>query len=273
MLGRIGRQLRTQAGALRHYINWRFVKDAHESVYFYTFHKCASSLFGSYVLRNIEGLRQVDYASRIYKGRTVVNPVFESRGFIYGPLRLSLKPESPEYIGLVSLVDSPEFVCDRIAIFLLRDPRDILVSAYYSFGFTHTFSPNREIRELQQRIRREIQEQTVDEYVLDSADRFLGGFEVLHELSQACSRSVVLRYEDMIDDWERFVAGLTRYVDIREPVLREIHARSRPRVTEDLRSHRRSGMPGGFREKLAQDTIASLNRKFATVLARYQYEP
>ncbi len=43
--------------------------NSYESVYFYTFHKCASSLFSNYVLRNIKGLVHVDYAVQISSGK------------------------------------------------------------------------------------------------------------------------------------------------------------------------------------------------------------
>jgi hypothetical protein len=39
-----------------------------ESVFFYTFHKCASSLFARFVLPNVRGLRHENYAARIFRG-------------------------------------------------------------------------------------------------------------------------------------------------------------------------------------------------------------
>ena len=44
--------------------------DSRESVYFYTFHKCASTLFSKDFLPNTEGLHHLDYARLIYRGKT-----------------------------------------------------------------------------------------------------------------------------------------------------------------------------------------------------------
>ena len=83
------------------YISPRVRKDSYESVYFYTFAKCASTLFSSYVLKNIEGLRHVDYANQIYHGRDLKRVVFEEKGFIYGPIRIFYRPAAPVYKKLV----------------------------------------------------------------------------------------------------------------------------------------------------------------------------
>ena len=82
---------------LLNYPKWLLNKDKYESVFFYTFHKCASSLFSGYVLRNIEGLRNIDYASRLYQGREPKSIKFEKYGYIYGPIRLSANPSSIVY--------------------------------------------------------------------------------------------------------------------------------------------------------------------------------
>jgi len=63
-------------------------------VYFYTPHKCASGLFSDYLLKNVKGLRLVDYSDHFYNGVPVDDPTFEERGFVYGPIRLSTGPPS-----------------------------------------------------------------------------------------------------------------------------------------------------------------------------------
>jgi hypothetical protein len=219
----------------------------------------------------VEGLRQIDYAYKIYVGKMNGNPVFKDRGYIYGPMRLSLRQTSPEYTGLVKAVSDTEFIKDRIAIFLIRDPRDILVSAYYSFGYTHGFSPVKEIQAMQLEIRKQIQNTSIDQYCLQSAPRINSAFETLNNLSHACNRSIVLKYEDMINNWDLFSAGLTRYIDIRKDVLARIYEQSRPKKNTDTTSHRRDGKPGGFRGQLQKETIDSLNETFKNVLETHQY--
>lgn len=254
------------------YLKWRHGKNSHESVYFYTFHKCASSLFSGYALKNIEGLRHVDYAKQIYSSGGADDLTFDKSGFVYGPLRLSIAPVLPAQKRLLSLVSDSDFIRSKIAIFLIRDPRDILVSAYYSFGYTHGVSPVKEIREKQEQTRNEIQSKTVDGYALDTVHTILHHFETADRLRKACPRSVVLKYEDMIGNWDCFANGLTQYMDMNQAVLTQIYERSRPREKEDLSSHRRSGLVAGFRGKLKEETIESLNWSLKDVLQQFQYD-
>jgi hypothetical protein len=254
------------------YLSWYFSRKSHESVYFYTFHKCASILFGSYILKNIDGLRHVNHASRIYSGRSYKKLKLEAKGYAYGPIRLSADPMSPVYKKLVVPATQPEFMGDKIVIFFVRDLRDILVSAYYSFGYSHAFSPVEKIRQLQEATRSEIQAESLDEDALRSANKVRQNFETLSQLDSVCERSIVLKYEDMIGNFEHFIAQLSKYIALSQGVVQTIFERSRPKESEDISSHRRSGQPGGFRGKLQQETLDSLNRELENVLEKYQYE-
>jgi hypothetical protein len=271
MIQGIARRLRQRAADLRKYVVWRCGKRFHESVYFYTFHRCASTLFGGYVLRNIAGLRHVDYADRIYGGASIDRPSFIRNGFIYGPIRLSADRLSPVYAKLVGPCSDSEFVRDKIAIFLVRDPRDLLVSTYYSFGYTHGLSPVAEIRQRQEQERREIQRMTVDEYALCSAPGMRDHFETADRLSNASKRSVILKYEDMISNWNAFAKGLTTCLEIGPAVLTEIYEKSRPREKPEAGAHRRCGKPEGFRDALQMSTVIALNGTLGTILERFQY--
>lgn len=242
------------------------------SVFFYTLHKCASTLFASYVLKNARGLRRVNYAGQFFRGKNRGDFTFSDYGNVYGPLRVSSDWVGELYEKLTARVTSPDFVRDKISVFLVRDPRDIIVSWYYSIAFSHGISPSPEIAQLQHRMRDETQAEGLDGFALRWSDRMLGYFETIDRLAAASQHSVVLRYEDMIDDWENFVAGLTRYLEFDEEVLQQIYERSRPVAKEDNAAHRRSGKAGGYKDKLAASTIAQLNTKFAPMLRRFDYE-
>ena len=97
------------------YLKWIYRANSHESVYFYTFHKCASSLFSNYVLRNIVGLRHIDYANAIYRGRKIGQIKFKEKGYIYGPIRLS--SDTKIYNMLVKPTSDIYFIKDKVAIF------------------------------------------------------------------------------------------------------------------------------------------------------------
>lgn len=242
------------------------------SVFFYTLHKCASTLFASYVLKNARGLRRVNYAGQFFRGKNQGDFTFSDYGHVYGPLRVSSDWVGELYQKLTVRVTSPDFVRDKIAVFLVRDPRDIIVSWYYSIAFSHGISPSPEIAELQYRMRSETEAEGLDTFALRWSDRILGYFQIIDRLAAASQHSVVLRYEDMIDNWENFAAGLTRYLEFDNEVIQQIYERSRPVAKEDNAAHRRSGKAGGYKSKLAASTIAQLDRKFAPMLRRFDYE-
>jgi hypothetical protein len=215
----------------------------------------------------------MDYADRIYNGYPVECVTFEENGFIYGPIRLSTGSPSAIYSRFVEPASRIDFICDKIAIFLIRDPRDILVSSYYSFGYTHEFSTVKEIEEQQRQTRELIRDKTVDAFALEAANATLNHFHAIDRLAHACGRGIILKYEDMIYNWEKFSSGLTTYLDIGRRTLRHTYKLCRPLENESDTGHRRSGKPGAYKRKLLTSTVDALNIVFAPVLTRFHYEP
>lgn len=241
-----------------------------ESVFFFTLHKCASTLFSEFALKRFIGLRHSNPAQQIYRGRRMTTG-FERFGRVFGPIRLSVMSESPEARLFVNVVATEEFIRDRKALFLIRDPRDILVSAYHSFGFTHGYSRNPDLRRLQEERRARIQSMSIDEYAISAAPDMLSAFGAVSRLQDACSRSAVLTYEDMIGDWDRFSAALSGIVAMRAADLEELRRRTRPRSSIDPSSHRRSGATGQFRAALRPETAMKIGETLAPVLVRFGY--
>ena len=271
-----------------------------ESVFFYTFHKCASSLFAGFVLPRVDGLTSVNYAAQIFRGEIDESSareriMFHPSGQLYGPLRLSANPSSRARALLIDHCATEDFVRERIAVFLVRDPRDILVSAYYSFGFTHPWSPDPVIRAQQEIRRAAISAQTIDEYACANAPLLAQQFALAGRLRHACSRSVLLRYEDMIHDWPVFeealqrhlrlapsafrggtrirqwLRALQRHLRLAPSALMEMRARITPRQTEDTSAHQRSGATGSHARKLTPETVQVLDGIFEGALSDLGY--
>ena len=142
---------------------------------------------------------------------------------------------------------------------------------YYSFGYTHKLSPDKEIKKGQEEKRKKIQHISIDKYVQDFSDFMLNSMKKIKVLNEACDKSVLLKYEDMIYNWEVFSRDITLYLNINKKCLDYIYQKSRPKEKEDLLSHRRSGKPGGFSDKLSDESIELLNYKFKEVLEFYEY--
>lgn len=264
-------------GDYQHAISNKRIPKNHrpKSVYFFTFHKCASTLFGSIVLKRVIGLNNVNYADQIYAGKAQASCpfTFQEKGCIYGPLRVTRKSENdPMEDLLIGPIIQPDFLSSKRAVFLIRDPRAILTSEYYSFGFSHSLSNQIEIRTRQETTRRNIQKMTVDEYTLSRCSKLIEAFQRLDFAYQHCQERILLRYEDLVDDFDTFIERFCSFVPLRQPTIDVMYRESRPKKSEDIQSHKRSGLPSGFRRKLLPETIEALNQQLAPILERYRYE-
>ena len=135
------------------------------SVFFFTTHKCAS-VFIPRILHSVQNnssrlLNYRDYAKELWSlsDRIDLSDGYESflqshysllykmRGFLYGPQRKPLV-----FNGINAFKK----------IFFLRDPRDVIVSSYYSFGGSHSLPLN-----ASERFRINLQKQSIGELDID----------------------------------------------------------------------------------------------------------
>jgi len=143
-------------------------------------------------------------------------------------------------------------------IFHLRDPRDILVSEYFSFGWIHTTQGT----PLDQR-RQEIQEMGVDEYVitqsaqstwpLDQKYASLVGYDFDPELE------TVVKYEQMVTEFPKWCSQVVAAFGVRFPKMLTARLawryRNEFKTSGETMQHKRRITPGDFRDKLKPDSI------------------
>jgi hypothetical protein len=155
--------------------------DKPPSVLFFTTHKCASTFIPpllTTITRN-SNYEFKDYAQAIWNlgdkldiGQDQENflssflenaadRLFFRRGEIYAPLRVPVDFSERKNLK---------------HIFFLRDPRDVMVSAYYSFGLTHSLPKNSKLRKRHQLRKQRILEQGIDDYVISDANYFLNRY-------------------------------------------------------------------------------------------------
>ena len=158
-------------------------------------------------------------------------------------------------------------------IFHVRDPRDILVSEYFSLGWIHPEGQN-----LSQR-RNEIQQMSVDQYVLQiletSSWPLHKKYDPLMKLDLKNPDFTLVRYEDMVLDFPRWVEATIAPFEFRNPkrmISRYVKKfASQFDVSTESMSHRRKVTPGDHKEKLKPETIEALNERFSDVLDRFGY--
>lgn len=240
-----------------------------ESLFFFTFHKCASVFISRCVLQRARGVRHIDHAARMFAGEKVTLGEFDRIGHLYGPLRLSAEGDVLEQLVAPALAAARR---DGVrACLMVRDPRDMLVSMFF-----HS-RDGQSLRQGMPGARRKEQEREaalrldIDEYVLQTAPRFLEGCERAVHLVSDRPATCVLRYEDMVDRWSTFAGQLQAAFDLPQRWMRTIEKESRPNEVERPGAHKRSGATGDHRRKLLPATIIELTHRFESVLRTFGY--
>lgn len=174
-----------------------------------------------------------------------------------------------------ALLDDSLQLKNKRSVLLVRDPRDALVSQYYSFGGKHPshVKPEKSKSVILQNAKK-TEHMTIDEYVLSVAQghlRRLNSYRTNLDFDNVLLR----RYEDIFFDKRKFLGEIFNHFGIEVPgtVLDKVAARNdvRPEV-EDPTKHIRKGTPGDHAEKLRPETIEELNKLFANVCKCYGYD-
>lgn len=163
---------------------------------------------------------------------------------------------------------------NRKAIMLVRDPRDCVVSAYYSFLKSHVVASESgtDAALSIQKERDEHAQSSIDEYALSEMIRFVE--EMCDYAFFMHENARLFRYEDIIFDKRRFFTEALEHLGL--PLVSTSFEQALKRVDvlpdkEQADKHIRSVKPGNHVEKLSKETVAELNRKFADVLTLFGY--
>jgi hypothetical protein len=273
-------------------------KKLNRKVIVFTTHKAGSMVLHR-VLRDICEKNDIAYYSpnqnsdkqlpfrRIFGGEDFI----ASRNGCFGPLRFFV----------------PTAALDGASIILhLRDPRDVLVSMFFSYCFMHPgeIAPNTGYR-------KEVAQVGIDKFVLDMSDgnfscyrgdygtgghygTYIGSVydRYVRYLREIVGRpnAIVISYEEMVLDfpsWLRKVLAtfelgeaketyefVRSRIEIQHDVTRRIpigHAETIKPPGEDIWSHKRKATPGDYKEKLKPETISKLNARFGEALDTLGY--
>lgn len=244
------------------------------SVLFFTSHKCASSFVDNcldLVLKNSQ-YRLINYASAIWRLGNSINiknenedplgnneslklfleqasdSLFFQKGEIYAPLRVPV--DFPTRSGFKH-------------IFFLRDPRDVLVSAYYSRVYSHKLPINNTSKKKYQEKRRLTLEKGIDQHAVEAAQKWLiplyGQYK---EFLESSDSYLYITYDDFKNDPKQFVQTIMNFlnVQISKSELNYLSKQASPVQKEvDINKHKRSGKSQQYLKELKPETIDSLN--------------
>ena len=250
----------------------------------FTTHKAGSMVLHR-ILKDICELNRIRYYSpNESKSALPFDRVFRGQDFIakrrgcFGPIRFFVPTASLEEASI---------------ILHLRDPRDVLVSMFYSYCFMHAGEIERHTG-----YRREVAEAGIDKFVLDMVGEafyhYRGDYGIGSRYKQHVGtvldryqryleeifprpNAIVVSYEEMVLSFPSWLGKIIAAFDLANPeetrtVVEARHANSvAAEEQEDVWSHKRKVTPGDHREKLQPDTIRLLDEIFAPVLEKLGY--
>jgi len=187
------------------------------------------------------------------------------------------KPNGYLYSVFGGMVDGIPNLDQYLVLLMIRDPRDVLVSAYYSVVYSHAAPDEHSGKHdpfLQ--LRHTAQAKTIDEFVIAESDRTyknLDRYKAL--LLEKYPHTYVTGYEQMTSNFPAWLKDLLDHcqLEISSEVFQSIvgeNTRAVPSV-ENIHQHIRKGKAGDYKEKLKPETIQYLNEKFAPLLAVFGY--
>lgn len=188
--------------------------------------------------------------------------IFRPRGFLY-----------TVFGGLVEGIPN---IQDYRTVIMIRDPRDVLVSGYYSYSKSHAVPRSGSKAKEFQAFRDRINNKTVDEHVVEMSQNTRWRMQQYLELRRSCPAVCILRYEDMIADFTIWLEQLLAHCQweispsLRDQLLNEADW-GRNIKQENTSSHRRQVTPGDYKRKLQTKTIDYLNEYLSDVLSEFGY--
>lgn len=234
-----------------------------KSVLFFTTHKCASSFINTLfkeLTRNSE-YTSVDYMSTI-RGLGDHTNIIDSYEFISSNYSYCFRQYTEIYVPLRKPVYFPGMEKFR-QIYFLRDPRDVLVSGYFSFGKSHPPPHNSEKREAFLKRRAEINELGIDKFVLKEAEDWVKPvYSAYREFSQKSDNVLYMKYDLFKDNTDEFIKEIVSYlkIEVDQSLINKLCKEASP-VQKKVKSgtHKRSGKSNQYKSELKEETVNRLN--------------
>lgn len=189
--------------------------------------------------------------------------VFQPQGFLYSA-----------FGGFIEGIDNLE---EYKILLMIRDPRDVLVSSFYSIANSHPLPGDsfKEKKFMEERIF--ANNVGINKYVLSKCEKVKKYYErYINLLLVNCPSSKVLKYEEMIGDFQTWLEEILGYCELtisnqlKNNLLEEAHKSKS--IEENQNSHKRQLFPGDYSRKLEADTIDYLNTNLSDILIHFNYQ-
>lgn len=186
------------------------------------------------------------------------------------------QPRGLLYTVFGGMVESIPDIEKYRPVIMIRDPRDVLVSAYYSYSTSHSVPHAKDKAEEFLELRERISTLSVDDYVKEMCSDTEKVMSQYVQLNSTCPSARIMKYEDMISDFSEWFetlinhCGWTVSAELRAQIEAQA-AKARTPSGEDSSRHRRQVLPGDYKRKLQPETITYLNHHLADCLRSFDY--
>lgn len=247
-----GETLQTKAGA--------------PSVVFFSCHKSGSSIGLKYLKRlaRENELKHINYDAYTSSVSPDSKKLFDDASF----QKRAYYPKA-YFFGCYRFYRPIPNLKDYRVVLLLRDPRDVLVSYYYSMKYNNTIHQQKGLD-----VRNRLQTTSLDDYVLEILPRFKKVFE--DYITQVYGKDNVFfaKFEELINDSASWLKNASEHCNLKcsDDLLQRIsEGISANLKVEKKHKHHRKASPGEFKEKLKDKTIQILNAEFKVILEKLNY--
>ncbi len=181
--------------------------------------------------------------------------VFQPKGKYLGPLRNFYPIENLDQYKKV---------------LVLRDPRDVLTSFYYSILHSHIV-----INDTFYKKRQQYADYDIDTFVIDYLPNVKAIYQEYIDNLLDLDNLLVLPYELLVTDFQSWLDQLIRFTgleDANPEVINEIIATEKAvRPDGKKTSHIRSKQPGDYKINLKLETQQHLTKEFSDILQKLKY--
>ena len=166
-------------------------------------------------------------------------------------------------------------IIDKLKIIVqVRDPRDCITSAYFSFKTSHVPPEDPEKRNAFMERRKKIENLSIDEYALTQVGGYKYRMSILHDIIQRHNDALILKYEDMVECTEEWLAQISDFVG--QPITPALRQKLGDKIDfvvdkEDASRHKRQVAPGDHKRKLRPETAAAMSRRLSGELTDFGY--
>lgn len=180
------------------------------------------------------------------------------------------------YYGIArgAYVSEMPVIKDLKVIVQVRDPRDCITSAYFSFKTSHRPPKDPEKRKAFMKRRRKLENLDIDEYALAQVKGYQNRMRILRDIIEAHDDILVLKYEDMVEHTEDWLGRISEFTQ--QPLTEDLRTDLGEKIdfsvdAEDISRHKRQVSPGDHTRKLKPETIAEMSEQMQDELAFFGY--